>query len=460
MMDALDATAGSLVGDLEQRFPYAAAVLIGVSGMEFSDNGKERTATELDPSRGVIFTVYDGRQLQELATSALESDALARAVRMWAAALRVYGDGPVLATGHAPGQGREAFATPTTRDAARIPLEEKLAYVADLRWRVASTDPRVQQAQALLRHETRESVYIGRGRHLEQRVSRAFASVFVMAVAEGRPGLDFLARGGTYGLDGVQMSDEDLAQLAEVALRLTTAGPIDPGEYDVVTDPMVSGTIAHESFGHGTELDLFSNGRARAARYVGKRVAAPGVKLVDDPSLPGGFGSYFFDDEGELATPTQILLDGIFAQPISDLASATQTSGSHTPNGRRQDYTRKVYARMSNTFFARGASDPTDMIAQLEHGIYLRKAESGTEDPMGWGVRVSAQYGEEIANGRLTGKVYAPVVITGYVPDLLQSISMVGNDFGVFPGTCGRWTKELLPVSAGGPHLRLRARLS
>jgi TldD protein len=99
------------------------------------------------------------------------------------------------------------------------------------------------------------------------------------------------------------------------------------------------------------------------------------------------------------------------------------------------------------------------MIAQVERGVYVRAAESGIEDPMGWGVQVTAHYGEEIVDGRLTGRLFAPVGITGYVPDLLQSISAVGNDFVLSPGLCGKWTKEMVPVSTGGPHLRMKVRL-
>jgi TldD protein len=181
--------------------------------------------------------------------------------------------------------------------------------------------------------------------------------------------------------------------------------------------------------------------------------------MFDDPSYAGAYGSYFFDDEGELARPTQILRDGVLVRPISDFASATLAPGVHTANGRRQDFTRKVYARMSNTFFSPGETEPAAMLAGVERGIYLRQAESGMEDPAGWGIQVTAHYGEEIVEGKLTGRLFAPVGITGYVPDLLESISAVGSDFELSAGTCGKGHKEMVPVSSGGPHLRMKARL-
>ncbi|MGZ6308508.1 MAG: metallopeptidase TldD-related protein, partial [Ktedonobacterales bacterium] len=143
----------------------------------------------------------------------------------------------------------------------------------------------------------------------------------------------------------------------------------------------------------------------------------------------------------------------------SDFASATYAPGIHTANGRRQDITRKPYARMSNTFFAPGASAPEDVIAGVERGIYLRQVESGMEDPMGWGVQVTAHYGEEIVAGHLTGRLFTPVGISGNVSDLLGSISAIGDDFELHAGFCGKGHKELVPVSTGGPHLRMKVRL-
>ena len=453
--------AGELVADLEQRFPYAAALFSSASGIQISDNGGEQSASEVPPSRGLVFTIYDGGQFVEYATSTLASDALAHEVRAWASAQQMHPGGPTLARGEGSiSSGVErAFQTPVQVDPTTVPLQEKLALARDIQRRAQGLDSRIAQVQVGYSDNTRETAYIGRGNFLEQHVTRTILSVFIAVADENQMRFHFLQRSGTGGFELARVTEEDLAQTADVALRLLQAEHIEPGEYDVVTDPSVSGVIAHECFGHGVELDLFPKGRARAAQYLDKRVAAPGVQMFDDPSYAGAYGSYFFDDEGELARPTQILRDGVLVRPISDFASATLAPGVHTANGRRQDFTRKVYARMSNTFFSPGNTDPAALIAGVEHGIYLRQAESGMEDPAGWGIQVTAHYGEEIAGSKLTGRLFAPVGITGYVPDLLESISAVGSDFELSAGICGKGHKEMIPVASGGPHLRMKARL-
>jgi TldD protein len=204
---------------------------------------------------------------------------------------------------------------------------------------------------------------------------------------------------------------------------------------------------------------MFLKERARAAHFIDKTVGSPLVNIMDDPSQAGGFGSYFFDDEGQLAVPTQIVEAGTFRRGITDRYSATALQIPRSANGRRQDYSRKAYARMSNTFFGPGTSTVDEMIAQVDHGIFLDKWSSGMEDPQGWGIQVTCRYGHEIKGGRITERVFAPIGITGYVPDVLQSITAASDTVLLDAGNCGKGHKESVPVSSGGPHLLLTARL-
>src|SRR5215470_4961438 len=122
MTDALDTALGDLVGDLERRFPYAAALLTGAAGIQISDNGAEQSASEVSPSRGVVFTVYDGAAFQEYATGELDPDQLAVAVRAWASTLAPR-NGPPLATSPAADATplREEFRVQTELDPAAVP---------------------------------------------------------------------------------------------------------------------------------------------------------------------------------------------------------------------------------------------------------------------------------------------------------------------------------------------------
>ena len=63
-------------------------------------------------------------------------------------------------------------------------------------------------------------------------------------------------------------------------------------------------------------------------------------------------------------------------------------------------------------------------------------------------------------NGKFIGKVFTPITVSGYVPEILGNITQVGNDFEITPGSCGKGFKEFVPVGSGGPHIRTRARVS
>ena len=249
-------------------------------------------------------------------------------------------------------------------------------------------------------------------------------------------------------------------QMLHKAHMLTLAKPIVPGVYDVITDPSITGLIAHEAFGHGVEMDQFVKDRALAKQFVGQYVASPICNMRDGAASVLSAASYFFDDDGVLAGNTQIIKDGILVTGISDLASATQLGTPPTGNGRRESTRRKAYARMTNTFFEKGTDKLEDMIASIDHGYMLFETNNGMEDPKNWAIQCTAEYGIEIVDGKLTDNYVSPVVMSGYVPDLLKSISMVSDDFKIIgAGGCGKGYKEWVRVSDGGAALKVKVKL-
>ena len=454
-LEAIRSRLPELVARLEERAPYGAILATSSSALQVNVNNREQQVSEGPRSQGAVVTAWNGAFLQERAVGSLALEALAASAHTLAEELE-------LRPGPAPEPGAphdEHFALPAEIDPASRTAREKLDLCRRYHEAVRGLDPRIVNAAVSYRETAEAKVYANRTRLLSQTLYRIRFQV-VLFVSDGqRLQRDWLSRDGTGGLEIARASDEELHELAAEAVALLGAGRIEPGFYDLVFDPSVSGTMAHEAFGHGVEADMFVKGRAKAAEYLGKRVGSPLVNLLDDPTVPGAYGSYRVDDEGEVAMPTTILHEGIFVQGLTDLYSAFKLGMRRTANGRRQGYDRKAYARMSNTFFAPGATPVEELIGSVERGVYLRKTSSGMEDPKGWGVQVEANIGEEIVNGRRTGRLFSPVGITGYVPDILASVSAVGNDFALDGGTCGKGWKEWVPVSSGGPHLRLKARL-
>ncbi len=265
------------------------------------------------------------------------------------------------------------------------------------------------------------------------------------------------------GLKGAEILDELECCVEKVLSNLDdklNAEAVVPGMYDVIVTPEVAGLIAHEAFGHGVEMDMFVKERALAKEFIGQPVASSITGMKDGALSASEVSSYLFDDEGVLGTDTAIIREGILETGISDLLSALRLGTKPTGNGKRESFERKAYARMTNTIFTPGKDKLEDMIASMKYGYLLEGMESGMEDPKHWGIQCMVAMGREIKDGKLTGKVVAPVTLTGYVPDMLKSISMVSDDFQVFgSGACGKGHKEWVKVSDGGPYLKCKVRL-
>lgn len=268
---------------------------------------------------------------------------------------------------------------------------------------------------------------------------------------------------GTYGNDTkktLEDFDAKKENIAKIAVKLLSATPIEPGVYDVITDPTISGLIAHEAFGHGVEMDMFVKNRAKAKDYINKKVASDIVDMHDGAAATLSAASYFFDDDGILAQDTTIIEKGILKDGISDVLTALQLKKSPSGNSRRESTRRKAYTRMTNTFFMPGTSKVEEMFKSIKHGYYLCNTNNGMEDPKNWNIQCTAQYGLEIKDGEFTGKIVSPVVMSGYVLDVLNSISMVSDEFKVIgSGMCGKGHKEWVYVADGGPYLKARVKL-
>ncbi len=446
---------GEIVSLGQEQAPYFAALLSSRHGLRIVIDNREQHVNELTPSAGTVLSAFDGATIHERAIGGFDRAEVGRAARELVQGVKFEKYTAPVET-----ERRGDFATSMQVDPLELSVQDKLDRCRALHQRLKSSDARIVNARVSYTEQNEHSVFANRSADLAQRVQRL--NLFIVLIVAGPDGdvrYDWYSKAGSLGWEALTFSDEEIQGLVKSTVDLLSAERIEPGEYKVITAPGVSGTICHESFGHGVETDMFLKERAKAAHFIDKTVGSSLVNIADDPSKAGGYGSYFFDDEGRMATPTQIVEKGIFRRGITDLYSATALKIPRSANGRRQDYSRKAYARMSNTYFEAGTSKLEDMLASVDHGIYLDKWSSGMEDPQGWGIQVTCHYGHEIKNGKITERVFAPVGISGYVPDVLQSITAVSDKMEMDAGNCGKGHKENVQVASGGPHLLLTARL-
>ena len=311
-----------------------------------------------------------------------------------------------------------------------------------------------------------ENAYISKAfysmdKELEQSYVFSTAMLICFVMRDGKLKYAYDSRSSQSLTDSLSDIKCDYKKTIDTAIEMLDASPVEPGEYDVICDPDVAGLIAHEAFGHGVEMDMFVKNRAKGAEYMNKYVASEKTVMHDGAASACDVASYLFDDEGTLGGDTVVIDNGILKAGISDLLSAMQLGTQPTGNGRRESFERKAYARMTNTFFAPGDDNLDEMIASIKNGYLLEKYDSGMEDPKNWGIQCMISRGREIIDGKLTGKVVGPILLSGYVPDILKSISMVSNTNLETSGGgyCGKGYKEFVKTSIGGTYLKAKARL-
>ncbi|MEX0852074.1 MAG: metalloprotease TldD [Bauldia sp.] len=269
---------------------------------------------------------------------------------------------------------------------------------------------------------------------------------------------------GSYGLGGREgfgrfVTEESWQHAVDEALRQAlvnlSAVPAPAGTFDVVLGPGWPGILLHEAVGHGLEGDFNRKQESAFAGLMGKRVASPGVTVVDDGTIPNRRGSLTVDDEGTPTQSTTLIEDGILVGYMQDRQNARLMGMAPTGNGRRQSYAHTPMPRMTNTYMLAGTADPKEIIASVKNGIYAVAFGGGQVDITSGKFVFSCTEAYRIENGKV-GPAIKGAMLIGNGPDALTRVKMIGNDLEFDPGigTCGK-NGQGVPVGVGQPTLRI-----
>jgi len=231
--------------------------------------------------------------------------------------------------------------------------------------------------------------------------------------------------------------------------------PAPAGEMEVVLGSGWPGILLHEAIGHGLEGDFNRKRTSAFSGLLGKRIASPGVTVVDDGTLPDRRGSLTVDDEGTPSSRTVLIEDGVLVGFIQDRLNARLMGMRATGNGRRQSYAHAPMPRMTNTVMLGGKNSPSEMISSVKRGLYAGNFGGGQVDITSGKFVFSASEAYLIEDGKVTAPVKGATLI-GNGPDALTKVAMIGNDMALDPGigTCGK-NGQGVPVGVGQPTLKL-----
>jgi TldD protein len=341
---------------------------------------------------------------------------------------------------------------------ASLDSSAKVALLERIERMARAKDPAVVQVMAGLAAE-HETVLIARADGLLAADVRPLVrlSLTVIAERDGRREIGSGGGGGRFGL--AYFTDERLAHYVEqavgAALTNLESRPAPAGEMTVVLGPGWPGVLLHEAVGHGLEGDFNRKGSSTFSGRLGQRVAAPGVTVLDDGTLPERRGSLNLDDEGHATQRNVLIEDGILVNYIQDAMNARLMRRAPTGNGRRESYAHVPMPRMTNTYMLGGDRDPAEIIASIERGLYATNFGGGQVDITSGKFVFSASEAFWVEKGKILYPVKGATIV-GNGPEALTRVSMIGRDMELDSGVgvCGK-DGQSVPVGVGQPTLRI-----
>ena len=451
---------------------------------------------EVSTDRGVVLRLFAGGRNFEAATNDLDGlDALAASLRAEVERAVLDDDAPSYTPSPWESEDRETlhplisaqlpreidsetevhFGVPVEMDPADtdiVDLVDRARGIRDdLDARVAANGDTLLNASVHLAQSVATTVFVDRYRNMSQSLVLTTARVFAYAASHQYYGDGV---GGLGGFELAHFDDAAMDRVATMPFALTNAERLKPGRYPIITAPELTGVMAHEAFGHTQEGDTRMLGRscATALEATQEQVGAPGATIISNPAVfstnadkHGCNGSFFFDDEGQLARPHVILDEGRVGSPMNSLINAVYGDQNgvapRRSNGRRESWRRPLFSRQSNTYFTPGDKTLDELIAMVDHGYVAEWASGGMEDPKGMRLTASTHYLREIRNGVLTGRLFVGplgghVDLAGPVPMILKSlVAKSKTTEGAVPklhlGGCMKYHKEYVPAGIGGP---------
>lgn len=283
-------------------------------------------------------------------------------------------------------------------------------------------------------------------------------NVSVIVEENGRRESGTAGGGGRVALDGL-LDSRDWQSKAREALRIAlvnlSAEPAPAGVMDIVLGPGWPGILLHEAIGHGLEGDANRKGASVFAGLMGQQVAAKGVTVLDDGTIPDRRGSISVDDEGTPSGKNTLIEDGILVGYMQDRQNARLMGDVPTGNGRRESYAHVPMPRMTNTYMMGGKDDPADIVAGLEDGIWAVGFGGGQVDITNGKFVFSCTEAYRVKNGKVGAPVKGATLI-GDGANALKRIQALGNDMALDPGmgNCGK-AGQWVPVGVGQPTVRI-----
>ncbi len=294
------------------------------------------------------------------------------------------------------------------------------------------------------------------GTYVKDSRTRTRLGINAIAMNDETKQSGYNAPGGSYGFEfysEIVNVEEAAAEAARVAKTMLLAKECPSGKMTVVIDNGFGGVIFHEAVGHSLEATAVARGASVFTGKKGEVIANPLITAIDDGTIPNGWGSATYDDEGNLQKRRVLIKDGVLTSYMIDKINGKRMNDECTHSGRRESYKFAPTSRMSNTYIDNGDSSFEEIIANTDLGLYAKKMGGGSVNPATGDFNFSVSEGYMIRDGKIAEAVRgASLVGTG--SEALKRVDMVGNNLRREQGMCGSESGSI-PADVGQPTIRI-----
>ena len=338
-------------------------------------------------------------------------------------------------------KAKDTYATIIKSDPFKIPLREKLEYLAFLDELMGKYEGIKSRTGFLDFQKIFKEFYSSEGSAIKQTIYQSGAGISVTAMRSHRERAtrSYPANEGQFETRGHELLDQidfesNIPVICEEAAALLDAEECPQKICDIVLDSSHLSLVIHESIGHPLELDrVFGVER----NFSGTSFAVPDklgilkygsdiINVVTDSTAPFGLGTFGYDDDGVTANKEFLIKDGVLVNYLSSRETAARIGKKSTGANRADGWGNMPICRMTNTNLLPGDKSLTELISGIDDGIYMQTTSSWSIDDTRENFQFGCELGREIKNGQL-GKLIKNPTYSGNTVEFWNSCDGIGD---------------------------------
>jgi TldD protein len=348
----------------------------------------------------------------------------------------------------------DSYATPVERDPASVSLGERVALLLEAE-RALHATPQVSVGRAWIDlWRVEKEFYSTTGSQIAQSLRQTGSGISALAVGDGDvqdrsfPGDVGLYQGGGWEIVELAGLRENAARIGEEASQLLSAPQCPAGTFDVILGGSQVSLQIHESCGHAAELDRilgweanFSGTSFLDPAELGRlRYGSDLVTIEIDNTLPRGFATVGYDDEGSKSVRSDVIRNGLLAGFESSRDTARQIGRETSACVRAQSWQYVPMIRMCNLNLHPGETPFEALFDEIDDGIYMESNRSWSIDDRRLNFQFGCQIGWEIKRGK-RGRMLKNPTYAGVTPQFWNACDAIADRRAWVPwGTpnCGK----------------------